>query len=125
MYYDHMHVLWPCWCARPADCEHEVKPVRSGYRLCLIYNLVCRDPGPLPSAGDPTGGAVHALKGAVQEWAADKRGPEKLCYMLEHRWVSLRSHAKFVATCIMLSSQGCHAEQYVQYGKGGLRVVCV
>ena len=23
-----------------ADCEHEIKPVRSGYRLCLVYNLV-------------------------------------------------------------------------------------
>lgn len=22
-----------------ADCEHEVKPVRSGYRCCLVYNL--------------------------------------------------------------------------------------
>ncbi len=23
-----------------ADCEHEVKPVTSGYRVCLVYNLV-------------------------------------------------------------------------------------
>ncbi len=23
-----------------ADCVHEVKPIRSGYRLCLVYNLV-------------------------------------------------------------------------------------
>jgi len=23
-----------------ADCEHEIKPVTSGYRVCLIYNLV-------------------------------------------------------------------------------------
>lgn len=23
-----------------ADCEHEIKPVQSGYRLCLVYNLV-------------------------------------------------------------------------------------
>ena len=23
-----------------ADCEHEVKPVTSGYRLCLVYNLI-------------------------------------------------------------------------------------
>ena len=23
-----------------ADCEHEVKPVNSGYRLCLVYNLL-------------------------------------------------------------------------------------
>jgi 2OG-Fe(II) oxygenase superfamily len=23
-----------------ADCEHEIKPITSGYRLCLVYNLV-------------------------------------------------------------------------------------
>ncbi len=23
-----------------ADCEHEVKPVSSGYRICLVYNLI-------------------------------------------------------------------------------------
>ena len=23
-----------------ADCEHQLKPVQSGYRLALIYNLV-------------------------------------------------------------------------------------
>ncbi len=27
------------WAAFYADCEHEVKPISSGYRLCLVYNL--------------------------------------------------------------------------------------
>ena len=26
-----------------ADCEHEIKPVTSGYRVCLVYNLVKED----------------------------------------------------------------------------------
>ncbi|HEY0059008.1 MAG TPA: 2OG-Fe(II) oxygenase, partial [Flavisolibacter sp.] len=26
-----------------ADCEHEIKPVISGYRLCLVYNLVLQE----------------------------------------------------------------------------------
>ena len=26
-----------------ADCEHEVKPLASGYRVCLVYNLIQRD----------------------------------------------------------------------------------
>jgi len=25
-----------------ADCQHEIKPVTKGYRLCLIYNLLYR-----------------------------------------------------------------------------------
>lgn len=27
-----------------ADCEHEVKPLRKGYRLCLVYNLTLAKP---------------------------------------------------------------------------------
>jgi len=23
-----------------ADCEHEIKPIQSGYRICLVYNLI-------------------------------------------------------------------------------------
>lgn len=26
-----------------ADCEHEIKPVTSGYRICLVYNLINTD----------------------------------------------------------------------------------
>lgn len=28
-----------------ADCEHEVKPVKSGYRICLVYNLIQKKSG--------------------------------------------------------------------------------
>ena len=28
-----------------ADCEHEIKPLTSGYRICLIYNLVQKKAG--------------------------------------------------------------------------------
>ena len=27
-----------------ADCEHEIKPVISGYRICLVYNLINNSP---------------------------------------------------------------------------------
>src|SRR5690606_23016941 len=27
-----------------ADCEHEVRPLRSGHRLCLVYNLALAKP---------------------------------------------------------------------------------
>jgi len=29
-----------CFSAFYADCEHEIKPLNSGYRICLVYNLV-------------------------------------------------------------------------------------
>lgn len=28
-----------------ADCEHEVKPITSGYRICLVYNLISSGAG--------------------------------------------------------------------------------
>lgn len=36
-----------------ADCEHEVRPVRSGYRLCLTYNMtLARSRGKRPRLPD-------------------------------------------------------------------------
>ena len=29
-----------------ADCDHEVKPLTSGYRVCLVYNLIQKEAGP-------------------------------------------------------------------------------
>jgi len=48
-----------------ADCEHEVVPVRSGYRCCLVYNLRLDkgDPGKLNVAPDAyTRALVPALR---------------------------------------------------------------
>ncbi len=28
-----------------ADCDHEVKPLKSGYRICLVYNLIQKQTG--------------------------------------------------------------------------------
>ena len=39
-----------------ADCDHEVKPVTSGYRVCLVYNLVQEKAG---SEIQPTSMASH------------------------------------------------------------------
>ena len=30
------------WAAFYADCEHEVQPVTSGHRICLVYNLIVK-----------------------------------------------------------------------------------
>jgi hypothetical protein len=44
------------------DCEHEVKPVTSGYRLCLTYNLVTRSTTSVPRfAGN------HALYARLEQ----------------------------------------------------------
>ncbi len=50
------------WAAFFADCEHEVLPVKTGNRLCLVFNLVRakRAAGRAPTAPVDASGAVEA-----------------------------------------------------------------
>lgn len=71
-----------------ADCMHEVRPIISGCRLTLIYNLLRRgkDPVPEPPNYDDEQTEVAAL---LRQWAAelaqpDSTAPLKLLYCLEH-----------------------------------------
>ena len=67
-----------------ADCEHEVEPVRSGYRCCLVYNLRLDegDPGllnlPLDTQAKSLVKPLHSLK-------QERRG-ELTAILLEHAY---------------------------------------
>jgi hypothetical protein len=37
------------WMAFYADCDHEILPIRSGYRLCVVYNLISSGKSELPA----------------------------------------------------------------------------
>jgi len=70
-----------------ADCVHEVRPVTSGCRLALIYNLI--RPGSPRAARPPSYDAEEDRVAALlQRWAARSEAegdePEKLIYPLEH-----------------------------------------
>ncbi len=73
-----------------ADCEHEVKPVTSGFRLVLIYNLLF--PGAtLPPEPPDDSKEERNITTLLQEWVTGKRSnedtrPEKLVYPLEHAY---------------------------------------
>jgi hypothetical protein len=71
-----------------ADCEHELKEITAGLRLCLIYNLVRTTVGLPPNMLDATlssssGKKVHD---AVTAWQADTGVdvPGKLIVKLDH-----------------------------------------
>lgn len=69
-----------------ADCRYEVLPVQAGCRLALVYNLLRRNGGPLPTAPDHDA-EQQALAELLHGWsnAADEAGmPRKLIYPLEH-----------------------------------------
>ena len=68
-----------------ADCRHELRPVTSGLRLCLIYNLVHANSAPAPSPADHSQ-AVSRIVQAVRNWDADPNAPSKLIYVLHHEY---------------------------------------
>jgi hypothetical protein len=75
-----------------ADCEHEVRPVVSGYRVCLIFNLVFdtrrRDSDPQPPDERP---CVEKAAKALQTWTSrpDSK-PEKIARVLDHKYTASR-----------------------------------
>ena len=67
-----------------ADCEHEVRPLESGYRLCLTYNLVLAKPGRGKRLGAPSyGPVVDEVAGLLTFWCED-RYPQKIAVALDH-----------------------------------------
>ncbi|WP_462330874.1 2OG-Fe(II) oxygenase [Thiohalocapsa halophila] len=71
-----------------ADCRHEVRPVESGHRLALIYNLVRPEGEPLPQPPDHDHerAQLSALLRRWQEVETPAALPHKLIYPLEHSY---------------------------------------
>lgn len=67
-----------------ADCEHEVRPVRSGYRLCLAYHLTRASGGSVPAA--PTVSANAATLQAPLAKLKRERPDELSAVLLEHAY---------------------------------------
>jgi len=68
-----------------ADCEHEVRPVTKGYRVCLVYNLVQKKGKNSPATPDHRPETAAAVK-ILQSWADSDEKPDKLVYLLEHQY---------------------------------------
>ncbi|KAI1909833.1 hypothetical protein LOZ61_004759 [Ophidiomyces ophidiicola] len=68
-----------------SDVTHEIKPVKSGYRMVITYNLIHDGPGDTPSFVLVDPNLETAMKGWISE-AESGRGlaPELLLYMLSH-----------------------------------------
>ncbi len=72
-----------------ADCEHEVRPVTSGYRVCLVYNLIQPRVGkgssrPLTAPADH--GQVEAAAGMLRAAFAAPGAPAKLAWLFQHAY---------------------------------------
>src|SRR5260370_1251581 len=75
-----------------ADCLHEVRPVTSGCRLTLVYNLLRKKKGPKPEPPSYQG-EQDVVLALLREWVVatqspDDDAPEKLVYPLEHAYTA-------------------------------------
>lgn len=72
------------WAAFFSDCQHELRPVRRGHRVVLVYNLVRRG-GERPIAPD-YGEQIERVAAALRAWGTDPEGPVKIVYPLAHHY---------------------------------------
>ena len=70
-----------------ADCAHETRPVREGYRLSLVFNLVVRpDDTETPREAPDYSRQVKEVARELVEWRDSGFGPDKLVWVLEHNY---------------------------------------
>ena len=76
-----------CYAAFYADCEHEVLPVKSGYRICLIYNLLARRGMQIhtPIIYDYAD-KIEESASILSTWSQREGAPNKLAYILSHHY---------------------------------------
>src|SRR6185369_9346157 len=67
-----------------ADCEHEVKRVTRGIRLCLAYNLVLK-PNPEEPGPEKRTAPVDELAESIRSWVTKHRA-KPLVFALEHHY---------------------------------------
>lgn len=66
-----------------ADCAHEVRPIREGYRICLVYNLALAR-GKRSIAAPRTGAVAGQVREILAQWPSE--GSPKLAVVLEHQY---------------------------------------
>ena len=69
-----------------ADCQHEVRPLRSGYRLCLTYNLtLAKSRGKKGISAPSYSTAASAIGVLLGDWR-EAEDRDKIAVTLDHRY---------------------------------------
>ena len=69
-----------------ADCQHEVRPLRSGYRLCLTYNVTLAKSRSKKGISAPSyGAAATAISKLLDDWRKHE-DRQKIAVILDHRY---------------------------------------
>lgn len=69
-----------------ADCQHELRPLESGYRLCLTYNVtLAKSPGRKGVTAPSYESVVDKINAFLVDWH-NSPNPQKLAVPLDHRY---------------------------------------
>lgn len=107
----------PRFVAFYADCYHEVKPITSGYRLYVVYNLAIANRKTQPVLSERMG-PIEEIDHAIQAWRRAARDKPILTYVLDHSYseqnLSLANlkHGDFAKASVLFNAaaqSGCQA----------------
>ncbi len=71
------------WAAFYADCEHEIRPVRDGNRIVLVYNLALLN-GAGELAAPDFGAETQRVADELSAWRSECRADDKIVWLLDH-----------------------------------------
>ncbi|MBL4761443.1 MAG: 2OG-Fe(II) oxygenase [Gammaproteobacteria bacterium] len=63
-----------------SDCQHEVKPIKEGYRVCLVYNLLVKR---TKKQSHVVTSSTDALTSLLAEWHQQQ---DKLVFVFDHQY---------------------------------------
>lgn len=93
-----------------SDVTHEIKPIASGYRLVMTYNLI-QQSGSTPSAGLFIEQQTQ-LQGLLRQWRSAMPSKSKVILRLEHKYsqssLSLQNMKGRDAQIVRCLKQACH-----------------
>ena len=70
-----------------ADCAHETRPIREGYRLSLVFNLCLRpEDTETPRVAPDYSGRIREVAEELIAWRDSGNGPDKLVWVMEHNY---------------------------------------
>lgn len=106
----------PRFAAFYADCEHEVRSVTRGVRLCLAYNLVLRAGRTKAKAGTTSKVPVDVLARSIESWVS-QHPAQPLVFALDHHYTErglaldlFKGGDRRLAALVQSAAQqaGCH-----------------
>ncbi len=102
-----------------ADCQHEIRPLRAGHRLCLVYNLTLAKSRKKPIGAPRPSEHVEQIGQLLRQWAEDGV-PRKLVVTLLHQytqdgltWDALKGVDRARARALLEGARGAGCQAHL------------